>query len=68
MGNAPSIASDLVQAVSMAESFEGDRKHLLMVRIEAILVSILFGVVELCNRHSQCGEWFRPCVNYEILK
>jgi hypothetical protein len=61
MGNAPSMASDLYQAISMTESFEGEWKHLLMVRIEAILVSVLFGVAELRNRHSQYGEWFRPC-------
>jgi hypothetical protein len=61
MGNAPSMASDLGQAFSVKKSFEGKRKHLLMVRIKAISVSVLFRVAKLCNRHSQCRDWFRPC-------
>lgn len=63
MGNAPSMASDLYQALIMTENFKGDWKHLLMVRIEAILVSVLFGVAEFRNRHCQYKEWFRP---YEL--
>jgi hypothetical protein len=29
-----------------------------MVRVEAILVSVFFGVAELRNRHSQSGKRF----------
>jgi hypothetical protein len=61
MGNAPSMTSDLGQAVSVTKSFEGKRKHLLMVRIKAISVSVFFGVAEFCNRHSRYRDWFRPC-------
>jgi hypothetical protein len=56
MGNAPSMASDLRQTVSMLKSSRHELKHLLMVGIEAIVVPVFFGVTELRDRHSQNGK------------
>ena len=51
MGRAPSIASDLCSQMYKILSFKNEGRSILMVRVEAILISIFFFDAEPGGRH-----------------